>query len=310
MPKRIDIGPINKRLEEAGQVLRVLDAGPTLRLSNGKELRIDDRRNFLRRVDITKHNYWIERIDRIYNSSPQEAAAAVAEVKSILAAIGGKNVWKKHRESLIRQRTNRVPHNKGKKMSEEAKEHLRQIAADPEVKRKASERRQGNNNPMYGRTHSDEYKEQQSKRMKQLILEGKFTPNSNNRNTHWDSSYRGKSYRSSWEALYQALDPAAEYEQLRIPYRFQGKEYIYIVDFVNHISRKVVEVKPNELTGDDKTRAKLQAARQWAEEHGYQFLLADQTWLFQQGQPILNDFDSRTQERISKFYEANLQKNN
>jgi hypothetical protein len=73
--------------------------------------------------------------------------------------------------------------------------------------------------------------------MKQKILSGEFTPNSNNRNTHWESTFNNNTYRSSWEALYQYFNQDAEYEKLRIEYNINNTAKIYIVDFVDHVNK-------------------------------------------------------------------------
>jgi hypothetical protein len=143
-----------------------------------------------------------------------------------------------------------------------------------------------------------------SKIMRQRIISGTFTPNSNNRNTHWDAYYNGKRYRSSWEALYQYFDPDAEYETLRIPYFFENKEYIYIIDFVNHKIKIVVEVKPKELLNDKKIQAKVDAAKKWCFEHDYQFILVDKEYLTLRPIPnVFNNFDKKTEDKIKKLYE-------
>lgn len=308
--RRVDIEKLNTRLREANQQIRIESADTVLRLNNGKEMTSDDRRNFLRRVRTTKHDYWIERIDRIYGNNEEDAEIAVAEVKSAAASIGGKGVWEQHRESLISQWQGREPPNKGKKMNPELLTRMRKIWTDPEYRKKCSEIKKGDKNPMYGKSHSEEYCAESSRRMKNKILKGEFTPNSNNRNTHWDAEYLGRKYRSSWEALYHAFDPEAKYEEVRIPYCFEGKERIYIVDFVNHYSRKLVEVKPRELAYDKLTQAKFEAARKWALDRGYDFVLADQGWLAEKPMPNLSDFDQHTQEKITKFYEAHQQTKN
>jgi hypothetical protein len=143
-----------------------------------------------------------------------------------------------------------------------------------------------------------------SKIMREKILSGNFTPNSNNRNTHWESFYKNKKYRSSWEALYQYFDSDAEYESLRIPYIFNGKSYIYIVDFINHKTKTVIEVKPQELINDKKTQKKIAAVKEWCNLNNYNFLLANKDYLTSNALPInLNDFDIKTQQKIKKLYE-------
>lgn len=145
-----------------------------------------------------------------------------------------------------------------------------------------------------------------SKIMRTRILNGEFTPNSNNRNTHWDSYYKDKKYRSSWEALYQYFDPSAEYETLRIPYIFENKEYIYIVDFVNHITKTAIEVKPRELTKDKKTQSKILALKEWCKNNNYTFVLADKEFLLSHTSYIdYALFDKDTANKIRTLYEQN-----
>ena len=138
--------------------------------------------------------------------------------------------------------------------------------------------------------------------MKQSILSGKFTPNSNNRNTHWESEYNGKKYRSSWEALYQFHFPLAQYEKLRIKYFFQEKEHIYIIDFIDEQNKIVVEVKPEELVNDNKTQAKINALKSWAIENNYIFQLYGIKDLIKLPEPDYNLFDIKTHKKIKKIY--------
>lgn len=303
MPKKIDIEELNKRLKQAGQQLRIDSADAVLRLSNGLELTTDDRRVFLRRVRNSKHNLWLKRIDRIYNGAPDEAENALREVKSMLSSQAAKRNWEENRERLIECWKGRKPHNKGEKMPEKLLKRMREIWQSPEHRAKCSEAKQGRKNPMFGKKHSAKNRTAWSQGMKRKILHGEFTPNSNNRNTHWNAEYRGQRYRSSWEALYHSWDPDALYEQVRIPYPYEGKEYIYIVDFVNHSKRQLVEVKPRELIDEPKMRAKMAAAQEWANSRGYKFVIADREYLISLPFPVLEDFDLKTQEKIRKLYE-------
>lgn len=310
MAKKINIEKLNKKLKQAGQKLRIESAGAVLRLSNGRELTAGNRRLFLRRLGVSKHSFWAERIDRIYDGTPEESRAAVQEVKSTMSARGGKEVWAKHRDSLIKQWTGRTPANKGKKMPKEELEKRQKYWQSAEHREKCSKAKLGEKNPFFGKTHSEKTRAEHSQRMKKKILSGEFTPNSNNRNTHWDAEYRGQKYRSSWEALYHSWDSDALYEQLRIPYKYDGKESVYIVDFVNHDKQRLVEVKPKELTKDPRMQAKITAARKWAEDRGYTFVLADQEYLTNLPFPELEQFDPKTQEKIRKLYEAGQKKQN
>jgi len=143
-----------------------------------------------------------------------------------------------------------------------------------------------------------------AKLMKEKILSGKFTPNSNNRNTHWGSSYKEKNYRSSWEAVYQYHYPDAEYESLRIPYKFQGKECIYIVDFIDYNRKVVCEVKPKELLNDNRTQAKISALNEWAKENEFTVELFDLDDIMALPEPAnYTLFDEKTKQKLRKLYE-------
>lgn len=152
----------------------------------------------------------------------------------------------------------------------------------------------------------------QSARVKQAILEGRFTPNSNNRNTHWDVYFSGKKFRSSWEAVFYAINPEFEYETLRIPYYFNGKERIYIVDFCNHITKHAVEVKPKELLGSPEMQAKLSALKKWATDNDYTVEVFTQDSLIENISRVdLTQFDYKTQKKLSGFInEANKKNRN
>lgn len=141
-----------------------------------------------------------------------------------------------------------------------------------------------------------------SKIMRDKILTGKFTPNSNNRNTHWNSEFNGKKYRSSWEALYQYSNPKAEYETLRIPYIHNGKELIYIVDFIDHHSKIVVEVKPRELFSDKKVKSKIAALETWAKDHNYTMVIFDINEIKKIPEPDYQLFNTLTANKIKKIY--------
>jgi len=140
--------------------------------------------------------------------------------------------------------------------------------------------------------------------MKSNILSGKFTPNSNNKNTHWGSSYNGKKYRSSWEALYHYFYPAALYEKLRIPYKVNGKEHIYIVDYIDYTSNTVTEVKPRELCTGDVFEAKFNALCEWGRLNNFVVRLADRAFIRDLGLPDnLDNFDKNTKRKIKNLHE-------
>lgn len=85
-----------------------------------------------------------------------------------------------------------------------------------------------------------------SQRMKANILDGKFTPRSNNRFTHKTLRYNGIFYRSTWELMFHLLEPTIKYEKLRIPYTdVNNNNKIYIVDFIS--DTVAYEVKPKSM---------------------------------------------------------------
>lgn len=142
-----------------------------------------------------------------------------------------------------------------------------------------------------------------SETMKNKILDGSFTPNTNNRNTHWESVLDNKVYRSSWESIYHYHNPGDSYEVLRIPYYINGKRKTYIVDFVNHDLRIATEVKPAELLENEITIAKLSALRSWCSINNYTLIIADKIHLLKLGKPNnLNRFDENTRKKINIFY--------
>ena len=167
------------------------------------------------------------------------------------------------------------------------------------------------NNPMSGSAMSDDAKLHLSNVMKQKILDGTFTPNSNNRNTHWNSVYNGKTYRSSWEALFHSNNIDYEYESLRIKYIFDGRSRVYIVDFVCHVEKVAVEVKPAELLNDDNTIAKIKSLVEWCDDNDYTLILADAEWLYN-NTSLQSDhkFDNRTLKKVINFYEDYKKRNN
>lgn len=154
-----------------------------------------------------------------------------------------------------------------------------------------------------GETARKKSAEVNSKIMREKILSGKFTPNSNNRNTHWDAEFNGKKYRSSWEALYQYHNPYAKYESLRILYTYNNKESIYIVDFVDHLNKIVTEVKPKELLLDEKTKSKISSLRKWAQLNGYAVLIFGLDEIKNTPEPDYSLFDEFTTTKLKRIYE-------
>lgn len=103
---------------------------------------------------------------------------------------------------------------------------------------------------MTPQTRENAYKKQ-SNTMKQKILSGEFTPNSQNYLTHKlitvaSPSGEIRNVRSLWELIFWLMHPTLEYETRRIAY-FNTKtqrEHIYIADFFDSSTNTIYEVKP------------------------------------------------------------------
>jgi uncharacterized FlaG/YvyC family protein len=291
----IDI--LNTRLIEENQTTRIMQySSSMITLSNGNVLTESNKRKFCRRLLNPKTNLWAKNTDNLLFGIITEK-----EIKSKLSSIGGKSVQEKYGNILKQNLNTGTSWNSGTKGQNIGTRAPRTQL----VKDKISLKNSGNGNGMYGVKMSKADKQIRSDIMKQKILSGEFTPNSNNRNTHWEALYNGKKYRSSWEALYQYINQDAEYESLRIRYKLNDDEKIYIVDFVDHVSRTVIEVKPRELCVGEKFNAKLQALIKWAKLNNYQTLIVDKEWLKAQN-PVINydHFDQKTATKIKILYET------
>lgn len=122
--------------------------------------------------------------------------------------------------------------------------------------------------------HTEESKRKMSESTKLTILNGTFTPKSNNRLNHKRLKYNNISFRSSWEVkfyMYMSdIGKTISYEKLRIPYKYDNKEHVYIVDFVDYVNKIAYEVKPNSMI-DSKTLAKENSLINWCLVNGYKY---------------------------------------
>jgi hypothetical protein len=113
-----------------------------------------------------------------------------------------------------------------------------------------------------------------SETMRQKILAGEYTPSTSNRYTRskLSSDITGLSnYRSSWEVMFHEANPHLEYETVRIPYIYEGRSRVYIVDFCDQLNKILYEVKPVEFLNQSLVQAKLKAASSWCEDNKYTF---------------------------------------
>lgn len=280
---------LNNRLISFGQkILVVKFSKQTIELSNGMILTGSDFTKFKKRINNKKTDMWVKNSDNLFTGKISEHA-----IKSMIASKSGQICQQKHGHKIRQNLNTGTPWNKGKK-------GLPGTPHTKESKLKISEKNKGEQNGMFGKRMSTEQKLLHSQIMKQMILDGTFTPNSNNRNTHWNSYYNGRRYRSSWEALYQYFDEDALYEELRIPYYIDEVKKIYIVDFVNHNTKMCIEVKPDELCNGRLFDAKISALNEWAFEHQYSVLVVGKKWFKKQLTTNIDysKFDESTQKKI------------
>lgn len=230
------INKLNLILEEHKQSLRITFLKvPTICLNNGYKITTKKEYDqFIKRLKNNK-THFITNFDLIYGLDPNKAAETIKEIKRELCRMAGKKTWAVDRTEMVQKWKARKPWNKGKNKTNDPiileisnKLRGRNKFNDPRIARDA-ERRKGPGNPMFGKKHTQEYKKQQSERIRQKILDGSFTPNSNNRYTHFDVSFRDIKFRSSWEAAFFQLNSQYRYEALRIPYiDLNGNNKVYL----------------------------------------------------------------------------------
>lgn len=302
---------INQRLLDNGQTILIEKIeGTRLVFSNGQIINDQlERDRMINRLSTSKTTIWVENFDNLIAGIITDH-----EIRSQLASLGGKACQSKHGDKIRKNLNTGTPWSKGKRLIGRTTKEGKIYQSWNTGKNKynceslaaLSKARIGKGNPRYGKTHSDEYKRQSSQRMKDKIASGKFTPNSNNRQTHYDVQFNGVKYRSSWEAVYHQLNPDAEYETLRIPYEFEGKTHIYIVDFVNHCTREVIEVKPVELFENDKMKSKIRALEIWSEQNNYRVVKFTQHDICKYQSSIrIDEFDIKTQGKIQDVIKRN-----
>lgn len=216
----------------------------------------------------------------LYSPIDSTRQAAEQELRYRTAQRGGRALMSgPHRDKVISRATQnvlstrengtardfvrgQVPWNKG-----------RSKATCPLMKR-LSEDRQGIGNPMFGKSQPPESRSAKSASMRLAIAQGRFTPRSSNRLTHRQLVMGGQRYRSTWELVFHLANPSYQYEVLRFRYEDpSGKQCIYIVDFVDPVTKTIFEVKPRKIARQQ--ALKIAAAQQWASSNGYTFVMVD-----------------------------------
>lgn len=292
----------NDRLRKAGFSIRFDKYSQEYAvLSNGVIL---DTQNSVGRFKRRLQSGW--NMDLAYHMNASIRNSHVKQYKSKLTKGGGITCQKKNLQ--IRE----IAKENLKKARESGKNiaRLREVGAwnkglnkdiDPRLM-KISIQKTGEGNPMFGYSPTDEERQRASTKMKENIKSGKFTPNIRNSQTHWQVEYKGKKFRSSWEAAWFALNPSYEYETIRISYWLDGKEKIYIVDFYDPLTNTLVEVKPIEHTYDEKFKAKKKWAEKWANDNSGQYLVITQEYLKENMGKLLNsDLPDEVKDKMRKI---------
>ena len=148
---------------------------------------------------------------------------------------------------------------------------------------KGSERRKRTSESHKGILPTKEARDKQSVTMKKKILNGEWSPNVINSFTHWSAEIivdgRLFKFRSTWEVeVFEQLKDVyplseIEYETLRIPYKYDGVEHIYVVDFYIPLKRLVIEVKPTSSLFDKQEQEKIRVCKEFCKQNNMIFVI-------------------------------------
>lgn len=291
----------NKILEENNQKLRIIKCEkltPTGRMEFiqfNNDLILIGRMNinpFLDCIEnIQKFLEWdVLAVDKLYVNNNEDRILEREKYAHHRCSIGGINAQLLHPDISIKNMNskNSIPWNKGKKGSQVCwskgltKENNKSLQS-------LSENRKGSKNPYYGKHLTDEQKKFKSDLMKRKILDGSFTPNTTNRNCYFRCEYNNEKYRSSWEAAFKFLNPQCEYEKVRIKYKQEELDRIYIIDFVDYENKVIYEIKPSNLIEKD-LKYKMKYVEMWINENGFKFEIITEDY-FIKNYNLLKDAD-------------------
>ena len=180
MAKLFNITLFNSILQEYNQtVYAVSMTGKQIVLSNGVILTdLVSVKRCKKRV-MSGHPIWKENFDKLYSPNAEVSRVAEIAARSCTSTAGGIGCQKKHSDKIRKNLNTGTPWNKGLKGKYPYSHKHTEASKD-----KISKANSGKNIGMYGKRMSAEERLLKSKLMKERILSGKFTPNSNNRNTH------------------------------------------------------------------------------------------------------------------------------
>ena len=92
---------------------------------------------------------------------------------------------------------------------------------------------------------------------------------------------------------------------MRIKYIHEYKEYVYIVDFVNHDSKIATEIKPRELLEVGRAKSKILALERWCNNNNYKMNIITQDRILEMSTMVdMDRFDIKTQNKIKSLNET------
>lgn len=166
------------------------------------------------------------------------------------------------------------------------------------------------NSQQFKEKYKDVYEKSRKKisdTMRKKILNGEFTPCITNSWTHWDAYVKrddgkiGKKFRSNWDAAFWILNKECEYEKIRISYKSEGKEKIYIVDFVDEKNRILYEIKPSSLKNKKENVNKRKSAIRWCKSNNFEYVEVNDDWFIKNINKIDFDFHDNLKKSFVKF---------
>lgn len=293
----------NLQIEEKGFSIRCVSYSQKyVELSNGVILENKNRvERFFRRLAAG----W--NVDLAYNISESIRDEYVKSYKSSLARVGGINCQQQnpHIREIAKENFRKAVatgKNSEKLRSGEISIWNKGLTKETDARvMDISKRQTGDSNTVHRQTPESKARSAKniSITMKDRIKSGDITPNVKNSRTHWQVIYRGKRFRSSWEAAWFALNQHYEYETKRISYWLNGIERIYIVDFYDPATNTLVEVKPAEHTYGEVFEAKKLWAEKWAVENNGKYVIVTQQYLKDNiAQLLLSDLPNEVKSKI------------
>ena len=304
---------LNKELEKNGQNIRVMnfDSKSIVLNNDHSPLLGADRYTFIRR---NESRFYMHNMDKIYSTNKNISDLILKEIHKKRGEYAQSKADMTNFLKYVNTK-GRPSHNKGKKSTAPIWSKGLTKDTDPRLKR-MSEDRKGNNNPAIKHNiFTQEYRENHSTILKNKILSGKFTPNTNNKHTKKHIICKGIKFRSSWESIFYYFNQQLEYETVRIPYIDEnGLTRIYIVDFYDPVSKTLYEIKPKEHSKKYNTEHKIKGALAFCEINQANFVVIHQDTILDYAMKLIEEdfinFDEDTIRKIKKFINHETHKKN